>query len=82
MNPEEKVAKERQLLERLVKFGNQFRATPIVDDDFPTLRDEFDAVLCEATEHIKGNNPVRVSRRRVTIDGCNGQDEVIVTTIQ
>lgn len=37
----------RKLLQ-LVMTGNRFRRTPIADDDFPTVRDEFDRVLDEA----------------------------------
>jgi len=81
MKPEEKVVKERQLLERLVKFGNQFRQTAIVDDDFPTLRDEFDRALDDATNYIKDNNPVYVSKQRFLKDTGIGHCEVVVTTI-
>lgn len=34
----------------LVVDGNRFRGTPIVDDDFPALRDSFDGKLQVATE--------------------------------
>ncbi len=36
----------------LVVAGNRFRNTPIVDDDFPAVRDEFDALLARATEEL------------------------------
>ncbi len=45
--------KEHQLLERLVDLGNKFRLTPIVDDDFPVQRDNFDRCLAEATEYLR-----------------------------
>ena len=45
---------ERNLLKKLVDLGNKFRMTPIVDDDFPTQRDNFDLCLKEATEYLKG----------------------------
>jgi len=44
---------DHQLLEWLVALGNKFRSTPIVDDDFPTQRDNFDMCLAEATEHLR-----------------------------
>lgn len=44
---------ERQLLERLVDLGNKFRLTPVVDNDFPAQRDNFDACLLEATTYLK-----------------------------
>ncbi len=47
---------ERQLLVKLVDLGNKFRNTPIVDDDFPTQRDNFDRCLKEATEYLKRKN--------------------------
>jgi len=43
---------ERILLEQLVDLGNKFRLTPIVDDDFPTMRDNFDRCLRVATEYL------------------------------
>lgn len=42
----------RERLARLVMAGNRFRLTPIVDDDFPAIRDEFDQALQRATEHV------------------------------
>ena len=42
----------RKRLERLCKIGNQFRLTPIVDDDFPSYRDEFDHELKLATKEV------------------------------
>lgn len=44
---------DNQLLKKLVDLGNKFRLTPIVDDDFPEQRDNFDACLREATKYLK-----------------------------
>ena len=38
---------------RLVEVGNKFRNTPIVDDGFSAIRDEFDALLDKATKLFK-----------------------------
>jgi hypothetical protein len=81
MTAEDKLKKERDLLERLVDFGNKFRFTPIVDDDFPFQRDNFDECLREATEYIKNNSPVKTYRQYVQVDGCMGLQEAVVTTI-
>lgn len=47
---------ERQLL-RLVKAGQRFRRTPIVDDDFPALRDDFDCTLQQAEDWLTRPRP-------------------------
>lgn len=56
---------EHQLLKQLVDLGNKFRLTPIVDDDFPAQRDNFDACLREATEYLnkrQGNRDASSSK--------------------
>lgn len=69
----EKIIIERKLLEQLVKSGNKFRNTPIVDNDFCMNRNEFDMILTEATEYIKNNKPVCVSKQRMIADDCMGE---------
>ena len=44
-----------EMLDRLVRAGNRFRNTPIVDDDFPAMRDEFDRLLVKATELVESS---------------------------
>lgn len=44
-------------LVRLVKAGNRFRKTPIVDDDFPAIRDSFDQELLTATNFTHQTHP-------------------------
>lgn len=46
-----------EMLARLVSAGNRFRMTPIVDDDFPAMRDMFDETLAEATRLVKQDRP-------------------------
>jgi hypothetical protein len=41
----------------LVRAGLRFRKTPIVDDDFPAMRDEFDRQLDAAEEACKRPRP-------------------------
>lgn len=81
MKPAEKVVTERKLLEKFVDIGNRFRSTPIVDDDFCGLRNEFDALLKEATNYIKDNTPVLINKQRVSVDECMGLQETMVTII-
>lgn len=52
INGDHHLQAERILLEQLVDLGNKFRLTPIVDDDFPTQRDNFDRCLRVATEYL------------------------------
>ena len=73
------IVEERTMLEQLVELGNRFRDTPIVDDDFPSLRDQFDSKLKEATALLKTLEPCHINSTRMIIDGCMGQQEVIVT---
>lgn len=44
---------DREQLQRLVKLGNQFRRTPVVDDDFPAYRNAFDHELDAATKLVE-----------------------------
>lgn len=44
-------------LQRLVKFGEQFRRTPIVDDDFPAYRDKFDRELETSARFLSEERP-------------------------
>lgn len=46
-----------KVLAELVRQGNRFRNTPIVDDDFPTIRNEFDHELDRATSFVKSERP-------------------------
>lgn len=43
---------DRQMLEALVKAGERFRRTPIVDDDFLTVKHSFDLLLAQAAEWL------------------------------
>lgn len=43
---------DRQVLRTLVTIGRRRRMTPIVDDDFPAMRDEFDRELDAAARHL------------------------------
>ena len=65
----------REMLERLVISGKRFRATPIVDDDFVAIKNEFDDMLAEADRHL--NNPQAMCM--LIVDGFIGPDEVLVT---
>ncbi len=51
---------DRQQLENLVKLGNRFRNCPIVDDDFPHLRDTFDFALTDATNHLADKDRTKI----------------------
>lgn len=44
---------EREYLEHLVRLAEQFRRTPIVDDDFPAYRDRFDLAVEEAKRFLE-----------------------------
>jgi hypothetical protein len=48
---------DRDILIDLVKAGEQFRRTPIVDDDFPAYRDRFDRRLDIARRHLDQPRP-------------------------
>ena len=41
------------MLKQLVEAGVRFRNTPIVDDDFGTMRDRFDSLLRQAEASLK-----------------------------
>lgn len=43
---------------RLCRLGLRFRNTPIVDDDFPVVRDEFDIELATLHERLKTGHPL------------------------
>lgn len=81
MTPAQQAKRERELLEAFVKSGNRFRECPIVDDDFPALRDEFDLLLGGATNYIKNHPPLIVNETSVGVDGCMGMQECRVTII-
>jgi hypothetical protein len=61
----------KQQLERLVSIGERFRNTPIVDDDFPAMRDAFDRELEAAKQRLA--NP---QYENVIVDGCMGKQEI------
>ena len=42
-----------RILRELTALGDKFRITPIVDDDFCQMRDQFDSKLEEAKEWCK-----------------------------
>jgi len=65
---------DRKMLEQLVKIANRFRATPIIDDDFESIRDEFDFLLKDAAVHLGKPIP----KRSVIIDGCMGEQQCLV----
>jgi hypothetical protein len=73
---------ERVLLEKLVMLGSSFRDTPIVDDDFPYQRDRFDAALAECMEFLKNNKAPVLNTTTMIVDGCQGQQDVVVTTLR
>jgi len=39
-------------IEDFIKLANKFRLTPVVDDDFPQIRDEFDNERIRLTQKI------------------------------
>ncbi len=45
--------KDEVMLRKLVQAAIRFRKTPIVDDDFCSMRDEFDALLDEAEKYLQ-----------------------------
>lgn len=49
----------RNWLQRLVRAGERLRGTPIVDDDFPQMRDEFDMLLKAAHRFLQENDRER-----------------------
>lgn len=51
---------DRKQLERLVKKGERFRNTPIVDDDFVVVKDDFDSELFLARRHLNKSRPTVV----------------------
>lgn len=81
MKAKEQAEMERSLLERLVKIGNRFRNTPIVDDDFVGIKNEFDSVLRNASRFIEDNRKLVVNETTMIVDGCMGLSEVRVTNI-
>lgn len=81
MTEQQQYIQERSLLEQLAKLGDRFRATPVVDDDFCSLRDSFDNKLKEVLEYIKDNKPLEISKTFITIDGCMGQQQSAVCLV-
>ncbi len=51
---------DRDQLKMLAKKGERFRRCPIVDDDFPGIRDDFDRELAAAHRHLDKPRPVVV----------------------
>ncbi len=51
---------DRDWLADLIKLGERFRNTPIVDDDFDHHRDRFDQALVDANKHLRRERPVVV----------------------
>jgi cell division protein FtsB len=51
---------DREQLTALAKKGERFRRCPIVDDDFPAIRDDFDAELEKAHRHLDRLRPTVV----------------------
>jgi len=43
---------EQEEIERFIKLANAWRNTPIVDDDFPLMRDRFDLELRRLTKKL------------------------------
>lgn len=43
---------DREWLKKLVVLAERFRATPIVDDDFPEMRNNFDHAMQDARAYI------------------------------
>jgi hypothetical protein len=65
---------DREWLAKIVATANKFRSTPIVDDDFPDIRDEFDATLREATSYLNKRTVMECSRcHRTTEDEYKGK---------
>jgi len=48
---------DREQLKKLVDIGNRWRNTPIVDDDFVTLKNEFDHELGRAMKLVQTPRP-------------------------
>lgn len=51
---------DREMLKMLVKYGESFRSTPIVDDDFPRQRNRFDRMLRDASRYLSEPKPTVV----------------------
>jgi hypothetical protein len=51
---------DREQLAALAKKGERFRRCPVVDDDFPAIRDDFDGELAAAHRHLDRPRPVIV----------------------
>lgn len=80
MDPKQRIDLERQVLSDLVTLGERFRSTPIVDDDFPIIRDRFDGILEKAKKHLAEVKKVEVYSRYMHSDGCMGMQEVLTHT--
>ena len=68
--------KDTTVLQELVKRAVRFRNTPIVDDDFCAIRDEFDSYLAFAEEHLAKPEIMQCAMQ----DGCMGVQEVEIPT--
>jgi NTP pyrophosphatase (non-canonical NTP hydrolase) len=55
---------DRDVLKILVKDAERFRRTPIVDDDFPAYRDNFDATLLATKKHLENSTGLDLSDLR------------------
>jgi hypothetical protein len=57
----EKIMNNREVLQKLVAIGERWRQTPVVDDDFVGLKNEFDDMLEEAKRHLAKPRPLVVT---------------------
>jgi hypothetical protein len=82
-SPEENEVRmtDRKQLEALVRIGNQWRLTPIVDDDFVALKDKFDLELGRATAHVARDFPKIVCLCGSTRFGAAFRDATLMETL-
>lgn len=64
---------DREMLNELVRMGTRFRNTPIVDNDFVSVKNQFDYVLNQAVQHLE-TRPVSIPE---PVRGCVLQDWVL-----
>lgn len=71
---------QQKIIIELVEIGERFRKTPIVDDDFPSLRDQFDILLRSLSDSLKANK-FQARKQTYSIDGCMGAQDCYLPVI-
>jgi hypothetical protein len=72
--------REREILEKLVATMDLAYNSPIGSTNFCENWRELNALLDQAKQFLKDNRPPSITESRMIVDGCMGEQEVIVFT--